>query len=60
MLNLSIPHMCDEGGVDSMKTLDGMKVPVFFTSLLVIHPHRKVRNAYTTGLFRLSRVLICL
>ena len=53
-------HFFDACGVESMKTLGGMKVLVAYTSLLVIHPHRKVRNAYTTGLFRLSRVLICL
>ena len=46
------------GGVDSMKTLDGMKVTVSFTSLLVMQPCRKVRSAWMDGLARLSRVLM--
>ena len=58
MLNLFRPHVRAAVGVESMKTLDGMKVPVPFTSLLVIQPRRKVRSAWTAGLEKLSRVLM--
>ena len=58
MLNLFIPHVIAAGGVESMKTLDGMKVPVSFTSLLVMQTRSKVRITWTAGLERLSRFLM--
>ena len=58
MLNLFRPQMRAAGGVDSMKTLDGMNFPVPFTSLMVMKPRRKVRSAWMAGLERLSRVLM--
>ena len=58
MLNLFRPHVRDAGGIDSMKMLDGMKVPMSFISLLVIQTCRKVRSAWMAGLARLSRILM--
>ena len=58
MLNLFRPHVRATGGFESMKMLYRMKVPVSFSSLLVMQPHRKVRSAWTASLERLSRVLI--
>ena len=58
VLNFFIPHVYSVGGLESMKTLDGMKVPVLFTGILVIHPRRKVRNSWMAGLLRLSRFLM--
>ena len=58
MLNLFISNVQDAGGVESMHTLDRMKVLVSFTSLLVMQPHRKVRSAWTVSLARLYRVLM--
>ena len=60
MLNLFIPHVRAAVGVDSMEMLDGMEVPVSFTSLLVMQPRRKVRIAWMAGLARFSRLLMCL
>ena len=56
MLNLFGHQVRAAGGVDSMKTLDGMKVPVSFTSLVFMQPRRKVRSAWMTGLERFFRV----
>ena len=58
VLNLFRPHVQAVGAVDSMKTIDGMKVPVSFTSLLVIQPRRKVRRSLIAGSEILSRVLM--
>ena len=44
--------------VYSINTLDGMKVPTSFTSLLVMQLRRKVRGAWMAGSERLSRVLM--
>ena len=57
LLNFFRPYMCASGGVSSMKTLDGMKVPVAFTILLIIHPRRKASSAWMSGSLRLSRLL---
>ena len=43
-----------------MNKINGMKVPVLFTSLLVIHPHRKVRSACIDGSLTFSRVFMSL
>ena len=58
MLNLFRPHVRAAGGVDSMKTLDGIKVPMSLTSILVMQPCRTVRSAYMAGLEILSRILM--
>ena len=58
MLNLFRPHVRAVGGVDPMKALDGMKVPMSFTILLIMQPHRKVRSAWTDGSEILSMVLM--
>ena len=50
--------MLAAGGFDFMKKLDGMKVPVSFTSLVVIQPRRKVKSACTDGLARSGRALM--
>ena len=50
--------MSDEVGVASMKTLVGMKVPMSFTSMMVMHPCRKVSSTRVVGLFGLSRFLM--
>ena len=60
VLHSFIPHVCAAVGVDSMKTMDGMKVPVSFTSLLVIHSHSKVSSSWMDGFLRLSRVFMLL
>ena len=60
MLNFSRPHVRASVGVDPMKTLGGMKVPMLFTSLLAIQPRRKVRSAWMAGLASLSRFLMLL
>ena len=60
MLNLFSPQVRATCGVDSMKTLGGIKVPVSFTSLMLIKPRRKVRSAWMAVLSRLSRILMCL
>ena len=49
VFNLFRPHMRAASGVDSTKTLDGMKIPVSFRSLLVIQPRRKVRSDWMAG-----------
>ena len=46
------------GGIESMKMLDRMKVPVSFTILVVIQPRRNVRSAWTAGLESPGRVLM--
>ena len=58
MLNLFRPHVRSAGGVDFIKMVYRMKVPMSFTSLLVLKPHRKVRSAWMAGSARLSRVLM--
>ena len=58
MLNLFRPHVRAAGVVYSINTLDGMKVPTSFTSLLVMQLRRKVRGAWMAGSERLSRVLM--
>ena len=45
VLNLLRPHMHDAGGVASMNTMYGMKVPMSLTILLVMHSWRKAISA---------------
>ena len=58
VLNFFSPNVRAEYGVESMKTLDRMKVPVSFTIMLFIQPRRKVRSSWMAGLARFSRFLI--
>ena len=58
MLNLFRPYLQYTGGVESMKTLGGMKVPVSFTIILVMQPRRKMRIDWMAGLAILSRSLL--
>ena len=49
LLNFFRTHVRAAGGVASMNTLDGMKVPMSFSSILVMHPRRKARSAWLAG-----------
>ena len=46
VLNFLRPHVRDAGGAASMNTLGEMKFPMLLTSLIVMHPRRKVISAY--------------
>ena len=44
MLNLFRPHVQSAYRVDSMKTLYEIKVPMSFTSLMVMQPRREIMS----------------
>ena len=50
VLNLLRTYVHAADGVSSINTLYGMNVTVSLTSLLVMHPQRKVRSAWVAGL----------
>ena len=52
MLNIFRPDVNAAGVVASINTLYRMNVLVSFTSLLVIHPHRKTSKAWIAVLLR--------
>ena len=58
MVNLFRLNVQASGEVESMKTMDGMKVPVSFTNLLVMQSRRNVTTAWMVGLERLSRLFM--
>ena len=49
VLNLFRTHVRAAVGVASMNILDGMKVTISLTSMLVMHPRRKARSAWLAG-----------